>query len=206
MILKKLSPKDLYAVYHGELTAAFPPEERKPLSTIEGLMEKGRYFTYGAYENGGRLVGYAFLWSSPKGDYLLLDYLGVFGTEQSRGLGGAIMTALKRQFAQVKGIVIEAEALQGDETDAQRRRRLDFYRKNGCRTLPHDAHVFGVHYNLLLLSSAEDMEPVEVLSAYQDLYGSSFTKAQQGKYLRIPFDSSKDSPPVIDWGSLGRSL
>ena len=110
MTLRELTLEELKRLHETELTEAFPPEELKPYAAMETLHATGLYHPIGAWE-GEDLLGYAILWESPGGQYVLVDYLGVTASRRHEGLGGNILTLLRKQFQSWDGILIESEAL-----------------------------------------------------------------------------------------------
>lgn len=200
MRLKKLELHELKAVYDREITEAFPPAERKPYAAMEQLMKIGRYLPYGALDEADTLVGYAMVWSSLPGTYVMLDYLGVTKPRRNRGLGGQILELLCREFRGWEGIIVESEAPDGGQEDELRRRRLGFYARAGCTLLPHDAWLFGVHYRTLLLdAAAAGADPARALEAHRELYHNYLTQEQLCSFVRLPFDPERDAPPAFEW-------
>ena len=206
MKLEKMSLHRLRAVYETELQEAFPPAERKPFSAMESLIKLGRYLPYEAADEDGNFLGYALLWSSLPGTYVLLDYLGVTAAKQSGGLGGEILALLQEEFAGWQGIIIESEAPDGGAEDALRLRRLEFYRRNGCKPLAYDAWLFGVHYKSLLLSKNGTADEGSAKEAHRELYHHYFTPEQTAHFVRVPFDPERDEAPEINWDEAGRLI
>lgn len=207
MRLQRLEPHELKSVYEAEITADFPPAERKPYAAMEQLMARGRYLPYGALDEAGALVGYALLWSSLPGTYVMLDYLGVTKTKRNSGFGGQILELLRREFQDWEGVIIESEAPDGGQEDEIRRRRLGFYERAGCTLLPHDAWLFGVHYRTMLLdASAPGADPARALEAHRELYHNYFTKKQLCSFVRVPFYPEQDTLPDFDWGEALRTF
>lgn len=204
MQLKLLNREELETVYEQNLCRDFPREELKPLAVIHRLREGGGYEPFGVLDETGALLGYAFLWRT--GDYLLLDYLGVVQERRSQGLGGGILSLLQKECSQWAGILIESEAPTGGAEDATQRRRLAFYQRNGCRMLPYEGWVFGVHFRVLLLETAGQSDDAQALAAHQALYADYLTAEQAQALIRIPFDPAGETPPAIDWATIKRTI
>ena len=98
MTLRELDLEELKWLHEHELSEAIPPEELKPFAAMAKLCASGLYHPVGAYEDGD-LVGYALLWESPGGKYVLIDYLGVTASRRNGGLGGKILALLREKFA-----------------------------------------------------------------------------------------------------------
>lgn len=153
-IFRLLSREELEQVYRVHMTRDFPPEERKPLSRIQALTERGFYKPYGLFDEGGELLAYAFYCGTGEDDpYVMLDYLAVTEGRRNQGTGSAFLREmLDRSCADGRGVFGEAECPDtGDEeTDALRRRRLGFYDRCGLRRAGFTERAFGVHYVVLL--------------------------------------------------------
>lgn len=127
MKLRKISVEELRELYQRELCFDFPPEELKPLSSMERLMADGRYDPM-VMEDQGEALGYALVWLDCDRRYALLDHLGVLRGKRNGGLGSELLTLLGEHYPELFG---EAEAPDsGDpEEDQLRARRLGFMRE-----------------------------------------------------------------------------
>lgn len=129
---RPMTEDELYRWYADELSEAFPPQERKPLTDILSLMAEGKYMPLGLFRQQ-RLIGYAAVWSEPDGGCALIDYLGVSAPLRGQGLGGDILRRLIARYPD-RRIITEAE-LPADSDDGDenrlRRRRIAFYTRNG---------------------------------------------------------------------------
>lgn len=204
MKVKEFTKEELELVYNRHLCADFPPEELKPLPVMHRLWAQGCYHPCGVVDDAGELLGYAFLWDSE--GYVLLDHLGVLQTRRNDGLGSKMLRLLQQTCAKRDGIIMEAEAPGGGVEDVIRNRRLNFYRRNGCRFLPHDAWVFGMHFRVLLLDTSGRDTNEAALAAHQKLYQNYLTAQQMQELVRVPFDPAGKAPPPIDWDKLKRSI
>ena len=198
MTLRELTEQELKRLHETELREAFPPEELKPFAAMQKLMQAGAYQPVGAFE-GETLVGYAILWREPSGRYVLIDYLGVTASRRNGGLGGQILDLLARRFGQLDGIIVESEAPEGGETDALRRRRMDFYRRNGFAFLDYDCILFGVHYAVCLRSPNGRGTGEAVMEAHRALYRAQFPDWAYRKFIQIPRDPKNPLEPPESW-------
>ena len=198
MTLRELNLAELKRLHETELREAFPPEELKPYAAMKTLYEKGVYHPIGVWE-GETLVGYAFLWDSPGHSYVLVDYLGVPARLRNGGLGGKILDRLAEHFADLDGILVESEAPEGGETDALRRRRLDFYRRSGFTFLDYDVGLFGVHYAVCLRSPNGKGSGAGAMAAHQALYQAQFPAWAYRKFIQIPWDPAHPLQPPESW-------
>lgn len=198
MILRELDLEELNWLHAQELREAFPPEELKPYAAMEKLYQTGMYHPVGAWE-GGELLGYALLWESPVGKYVLIDYLGVTASRRNGGLGGQILQMLKEQFRDWDGIIVESEAPDGGDHDALRKRRMDFYRRNGYTFLDYDCVLFGVHYAVCLCSPSGKGTRSGALEAHKALYRRQFSQWAYDRFIQIPRDPEKPLQPPESW-------
>ena len=167
--IRLLDAAALRRVYRDHVKADFPPAERKPLAMIERQVRTGQYDTLGLFR-GETLLAYAFLWRDKEGHCALLDYLAVCRGGRGQGTGSAFVEQLKAHYGGFDGLLVEAEAEDpqaGEEQNALRRRRIDFYRRCGFRMLDYKARLFGVTYAMLASGTLTD---ADALAAHQRHY------------------------------------
>lgn len=198
MILRELDLEELRWLHEHEMTEAFPPEELKPFAAMEALHKAGAYHPVGAFQ-GADLVGYALLWESPGGRYILIDYLGVTASRRNGGLGAEILRLLQGHFRALDGIIVESEAPDGGDHDAIRTRRMDFYRRNGYTFMDYDCVLFGVHYAVALCSPNGRGDQAGAMAAHQALYRKQFTPWAYDRYIQIPRDPAHPLEPPESW-------
>ena len=108
--------------------AAFPRQEREPMSMLLSRAKKG-VAKFEAYYDDGIFVGLSSV--STQGDLSYVQYLAVVSTEQSKGYGGQILSHIKEIHLQNRiflNMEIEDETA---ENAQQRKKRRAFYLKNG---------------------------------------------------------------------------
>ncbi len=198
LTLRELDREELLWLHETEMQEAFPPEELKPYAAMEALCKSGAYHPMGAFQ-GEDLLGYALLWESPGGRYLLIDYLGVTASRRNGGLGAEILRLLKERFRDLDGILVESEAPDGGAQDALRQRRMNFYRRCGYTFLNYDCVLFGVHYAVCLCSPNGTGEEAGAMAAHQALYRQQFTPWAYDRYIQIPRDPEHPLEPPESW-------
>ena len=198
MTLRELDLEELKWLHDREMKEAFPAEELKPYAAMEALCRSGLYHPVGAWE-GDDLLGYAVLWESPGGKYVLIDYLGVTASRRNGGLGGQILQLLKEKFRDWDGIIVESEAPDGGEQDSLRKRRMDFYRRNGYAFLDYDCALFGVHYAVCLCSPNGKGTQAGTMEAHKALYRRQFSQWAYDRYIQIPRDPEHPLQPPESW-------
>lgn len=132
----------LYRLY----MQAFPASERKPVAMILKSYRKGKSDIWCAVE-GGRFAGMAITINSA--DTVLLDYLAVCKRCRNGGIGSGILRQLREKYTG-RGLFIEIENPYADCPDCElRRRRKDFYLRNGFVPMEVMVYLFGVEMELL---------------------------------------------------------
>ncbi len=190
MTLHRLTMPQLERLFRTELKITFPPAELRPLSAMKKMTARGVYHPY-AWEEGGDLLGYAFLWNWEEKGYLLLDYLGVPAARRGQGLGEQLLAGLRETFSAWKGVFGEVEAPDGGEDDGLRLRRLAFYRRCGFTRLPYDCVLFGVHYQTLLMGGDPEREGAGVMDTHRKLYQSAMPGFLYRRMIQIPLETEQ---------------
>lgn len=181
--LRPLSRRMLRALYRWEMVPAFPRSERRPLANLLGMCRRGDYDALGAFR-GGELTGLALLWRGK--DCVLLDYLLVCAGKRGRGVGQAILKALRERYAGFRVLLAEVEApVPGAPEEAGQRRRLGFYRRCGFVPLGYQARIFGVDYAMLGLWSGRP-EPELAVRGHRALYRSQLPPDMFRRFIHIP--------------------
>ncbi len=144
------------AVYNGRGRRDFPPDERKPFSMIESLMDNGCYECCGFYEKADdSLCAYAFMMTDQETNMLLLDYFAVCEEVRGKGYGSIALELLKADYMNWGGMLFEVEDDDAAETEAEkrlRRRRISFYEKNGVLMTSQRSRAFDVDFRLMVMN------------------------------------------------------
>ena len=199
-LLRILTPQELALIYQKEMTGTFPPNELKPLSSMEAMRALGRYEPLGLFDENSELEGYALFWIDETGEYPLLDYLGVPAAKRGKGVGTRLLAMVGEHFAQAKGIIVEAEAEEsGDPAERDlRRRRLAFYQRCGFEFLSYDCALFGVHYKVLLLPHGP-IDAQEAMERHRGLYQNQFAPERFARYVQFPLKEGEEVRHFAPW-------
>ncbi len=116
--------------------ASFPPSSRVSTRKIMACVAAGKRRLYAARAEGA-LVGFALTAPLPGTGAHYLEYLAVAPRSRSRGVGGAILSALRRRLGRARaatGIIFEVKPDNHPDAaeNALRRRRVEFYVRNGA--------------------------------------------------------------------------
>ena len=173
--LRELGLEEVRPLYEERLKEDFPPNELKPLWAIERALEKGEYACYGA-ARGEDLLAYAFFVVIREGEarWALFDYYAVRRDLRDRGVGSAFIQALVAgPLRDMDCVLLEVDdpAFAPDPAELEtRRRRLDFYLRNGLTDTSVTATVYGADFRILALPVGAPLAPGETRRVYGALY------------------------------------
>lgn len=134
--------------------SSFPANERTYLWWLR-LMACKKSVNFKAYYDEGSLVGLSFVSSYGNVDFLL--YLAVSGKTRSKGYGGMILRKIREESGG-RDIYLNIEPL--DETSEnyeQRKKRLDFYLRNGFKV--SDYSIYYKYDVFTVLTTGEVFSP-----------------------------------------------
>ncbi|MCC8075121.1 MAG: GNAT family N-acetyltransferase [Clostridiales bacterium] len=192
-VLKRLEPDELRIVYKEHIREDFPRGERRPLFAMEKMRKAGRYDCYGYYRDD-KLIAYACYILPQSGSYALLDYFAVVPELRGQGIGGEFLRSLKGTVSAKSGVFIEAESPDSAKSEDERQireRRIRFYLSNGAKRTNSRCLLFGVDYNILLISTdgvPNTQEKTEQHHAVEELYRELYGRVYG--HLCIPYENN----------------
>ena len=168
MELKILSNELLLLWYEKFLKEDFVSDEIKPIENILTLIKKGRYEVYGVFQDD-EMIAYASFWKKENINLVLLDYLGVSKKYRNQGIGSKILVLIKEILGNMP-YVVEAEIPTGSslEEDKIRKRRIEFYERNGCKKVYLMA-TCGMKWQTLV-NSKNEIDQKELAKLHKELY------------------------------------
>lgn len=168
MELKILSNELLLLWYEKFLKEDFVSDEIKPIENILTLIKNGRYEVYGVFQDDG-MIAYASFWKKENINLVLLDYLGVSKKYRNQGIGSKILVLIKEMLGNMP-YVVEAEIPTGSslEEDKIRKRRIEFYERNGCKKVYLMA-TCGMKWQTLV-NSKNEIDQKELAKLHKELY------------------------------------
>lgn len=187
MDFKKLNNEEIVNLYNNHMTRDFPIEELKPLDVIQKLIKKDNYICCGLYDNG-QLIAYAFLVSLKS--YILIDYYAVCEQHRNKGIGSIFLSILREKCKDCYGIMVEVEKpeyAQNENEKLVRKRRIDFYKRNGMIITKISCELFGVNFSIMCLCNAE-LEELEIFEALKSIYKEITPTQLYLKYVKISCD------------------
>lgn len=185
MNLKKLSNEEVKNIYNTHMIKDFPSGELKPYESIANLIKRKIYICYGLYKNS-KLLAYAFLVTSKS--YLLIDYYAVCAEHRNTGIGSEFLSILKEKCKIYSGIIVEVEKVQcalDEEERIIRKRRVDFYKRNGMRMTEVSSTLFNIEYSIMCLCNEELDDSViyeELKNIYKEIIPIRFSKFVEVSY------------------------
>lgn len=153
MEIKQLDQNQVRLLYDTKMKVDFPPSELRPYSSIAGLTQEGKYICFGYMDEQNVAAYAAFAYCR---DAALLDYYAVDQNLRGKGVGGEFLKGIREMSGRfnVPAILIEVESVESAETPQEieeRKRRIHFYLKCGCRETRVYSYLFGVEYQMLYL-------------------------------------------------------
>lgn len=153
---------------------AFPREERKPFFLIRRKCREGVAEMLAIESEAGEFLGLAITMLDR--DIALLDYFAIVPNRRAGGVGSAAFALLQKRYEK-KRFILEIESTDeacvrgadAGEILKQRRRRKNFYLKNGMGQLPYLVKVFGVEMEMLACGC--EVGFAEYRGVYEHSYG-----------------------------------
>ncbi len=175
--VNKLNLDEIKEIYFSHMQEAFPQSELRPYKNIELLTNRGDYECYGLY-NDASLIAYAFFAKTKNGNYSLLDYYAVLSGQRGQGIGSLFFPLLCEKMALTSGFLIEVESIESTDDPAEkklRRRRIDFYKKNGCMMTGVKCLLYGVDFSIMLRPiSSSCLSDENTLTELEKIYHTMF--------------------------------
>lgn len=136
---------------HKKLYNEFPEDEIFPVERIRFACKNNNYKILKFYD-GNTLLGTIFLTLLKENKYLVINYIYIEKEMRNSGYGHIIVNILKSKFPDYKGIMVEVEPSQIDDSNHVNNRRLRYYK---------DLKFNIVEYNYKILQTGKD--------SYQDM-------------------------------------
>ena len=149
---------------------AFPLSERKPFDLMIKKQSQGTMEIL-ALEDENGFLGLAILAFDK--DIALLDYFAILADFRGKGIGSKAICALQKRLAD-KRFILEIETTKQKVPDLEmRKKRKNFYLKNGLHTMDFDVNLFGIEMEIL--SNCEYLTFEEYLDVYKNACGKQYS-------------------------------
>ena len=170
MELRQLNKDEVISLFNERLVNDFIKEEIKPLNVILKAIDDGIYECLGFYDDKD-IVGYTFLVRI--GMNYLVDYVAVFSEHRNKGIGGQMLKSLSDYLSQaclVIGEVEDSDYTEDKELKELQKRRIEFYKRNGCRDTGLRVRCFGVPFIILETEGSASVGKDALWVTYQSFY------------------------------------
>lgn len=155
LTLRPLTDTQTRLLYAHQMRRDFPESELKPLEAILRMRHAGVYDVLGAHD-GGTMIAYALVYRPRQGRVLLLDYLAVEPVCRGRGVGAALLHALRAYYDGMADVLlIECERPKAAPDERQARGRIRFYERCGAHLTSARVWLFEVEYSIMALPCAD---------------------------------------------------
>ena len=151
------------------------------------MHRRGRYICL-VLEEESRFVAYAAFIYDEEINSVLLDYFAVDEKSRGSGIGGRFISSIQEYWKEKSGIIIECETPDTAKKDNEkiiRKRRIDFYVRNGAESTAVRWRLFGVHYAVLWLPTQQDHTRVDVAGDLKRLYSLSVPSTLRSLSIRM---------------------
>lgn len=166
MRLRTVATEAEWSMLESLYRSAFPDNERKPFDMIREKYNQ-KVTDVWMIEDEDVFSGFAITMNGE--DLVLLDYFAICEEKRGQGLGGKSLRALQEQYRD-KRFFLEVESLKVPADNMEeRRRRKQFYLKNGMKELGVYAKLFGVEFELLGYECEVNFQAY--FSLYDKIYG-----------------------------------
>jgi GNAT superfamily N-acetyltransferase len=120
---------------------SFPSNERQPLPVLKRRIEEGRSKLYVGFHRK-EIVCIAFMYHFNKSDFVFLDYMAVTEKFRNYKIGSSFFSFLiEKVVSAEKYLLLEVENyLFGNNTE-QRKKRINFYIRNGAYILKDTPYI-----------------------------------------------------------------
>ncbi len=172
MELRLLVTNQVGKLYKEHMVFDFPKDELKPLAMILKAIDEDRYEPLGLFDGEG-LIGYVFV--VKLGNDYLVDYLATFPEYRNKGKGANLLGLLDEYLKDANSIIGEVEDplyTLDEEVAALQERRINFYKRNGCKDTGVRVECFGVKYIVLETGKGKGHSTEEVWQLYESFYRS----------------------------------
>ena len=172
--IERLNEEELTKLYHDRIIYDFPEAEVKSLSLMKKLMKENNYIVL-LFKINHLPVAYTILASLKNSSLVLLDYFAVYPSYRGHGVGGKILSCMKKELQEYDGVLLEVENpfLSDIETRFLKERRIAFYLRSGVIHTHFRTSTQNVPYQILFypiqkkkLTEKETKEGMDAFYSY----------------------------------------
>ena len=172
--------KEIYPEYKS----LFPAVERKPYFVLKKSF-KNNYTKFVEIINDKLTVGFFILFFIDSN--IQVDYFGIFKKHQSHGYGSEALNMLKEKYEKYSMFVEveKADCGESEEENKTRKRRIDFYEKNGFKSINFSFSLFNVIYTPYCFNYEIPNDLNEAINIYLSFYYAIYSKKKFNKHLKV---------------------
>lgn len=163
--------------------------ERKPYSVLKHNVLNGIMKIFAIKEDEETIVGFMIVTFSPKQEFIFLEYFAILPEYQSKGYGSKALQLLKDYYFDSEGIVLEVETVgcgKNDKENEIRKRRKNFYERNGYSGIKTRVKVFNKDYTIYFNNiSNNNFKDRQILEIIKDIYIRALGERKGNKVFRI---------------------
>lgn len=186
MKIRELNTNEIIGAYQ-KLHDHFPENEIRKLKHVIPLLREELYIGYGLFIES-TCIAYALLAKTKISNYLLLDYFAVNEEFRNKQFGSILLAHISKGNGEFNGIVVEVESLESakniSETD-ERKRRIEFYKRNHFTDTNLKSMVYGVEYALMILQLNGNQRKEDILNGLNEIYQILFSSTIPNKHVKL---------------------
>lgn len=157
---------------------AFPKEERIPIWILKRLIRKNKAHFYGIYDNE-KFIG--LIYNIYYKDIVFVFYLAIDKETRGQGYGSKILEFIKQTYTKHRIILCIEQMDKNSNNYEQRKKRKEFYIKNGFKDANYSVKEKGVLYDMLYYN--EDDKTVEI-QEFKELMKNYFGKILYQRFYK----------------------
>ena len=166
-LIKSRKPRNLMNIYRLYLKS-FPKNERKPFPFILLKQWRGTTEVLSIKNSKGEFLGLAI--TALQNNLALIAYFAVSSEKRGTGIGSKALQLIRERYSDKK-IFLEIENTETEsENNQERKKRKNFYLKNGMLEMPFIINFFGTEMEVLTYNSPVTFEE------YHSIYKKEFGK------------------------------
>lgn len=190
--MRKLDYNEFKNLYKDRMVEDFPFYERRPLFTIKSKYKKGQYACF-VLEEEKEIQAYAtFAWKDKKKVWLL-DYFAVDKSQRGSGIGSKFIEEIKETM-DTGLILLECEMVEDAEdlpTRKIRKKRIDFYKKNGVEMTDVEISLLGYKYNIMALALNDRLEKYDLADEILSIYYNTIPYIFYRLFVKVNYQEEK---------------
>ena len=189
IFLEEMLLKQFKLELYKDYKKIFKIYERKPYSVLKHNVLNGIMKILAIKEDDDTIVGFMLVTFSPKQEFIFLEYFAILPKYQSKGYGSKALQLLKEYYHDSEGIVLEVETVgygKNQKENEKRKRRQNFYERNGYTGIKTKVKVFNKNYTIYFNNIANNkFTDKQILNTIKDIYVRALGERRGNKVFKI---------------------